>query len=174
MRHANGPIVSGRTSHPSSSRTITSFCPSRLPHDPKRDLPPPPLDTLDGLDTSSGKSPIELSRGTFQICRPRCPKCPGRRGAGLDAERIGTHSATWGRRASKASATTWGNPPVSPASPRDLTLPSLSDVGDPRQSFLSAQGSLRAIGPVAGRCPIGGHYIKRWSSLRITPQIGAS
>jgi hypothetical protein len=33
-----------------------------------------------------------------------------------------------GRRASKAAARVWSNPPVMPTSPRDLTLPTLSDV----------------------------------------------
>ena len=33
-----------------------------------------------------------------------------------------------GRRASRASSRVWGNPPVMPTSPRDLTLSSLSDV----------------------------------------------
>ena len=41
-------------------------------------------------------------------------------------------SPSWDRRGPRASATTWQTPPVLPSSPRDLPVPSLSDVAEPR------------------------------------------
>jgi AhpD family alkylhydroperoxidase len=53
------------------------------------------------------------------------------RGKAISESRTPLCSPPLDRRASRASATTQGNPPVLPASLRDLTLPALSDVRRP-------------------------------------------